>query len=308
MSIAGLHHVTAIASSAQATTDFWVRVLGMTLVKRTVNLDDPSSHHLYFGDAFGSPGSLVTYFAGPRMRRDGRPGAGQATSVAMRVPKGTLERWKQRLARLGVPCAPSPGRFGDRALALDDPDGIRIELVEGDAHAGEMWPTGLHAVTLTVLDAAASAALLEDAFGLRADGGDETFRRFAAPGAESAERSGFVDLLQAPRAAAGRMAAGAIHHVAFRARDDAHQQALAAAVRESGARPGEVLNRKYFRSFYFRESGRVLFEVATDAPGFAVDEPAGKLGMSLCLPPWLEERRAEIAAALPPLTVPQRAK
>ena len=300
MSVQGLHHVTAIASSAQATTDFWVRVLGLSLVKRTVNFDDPSSHHLYFGDASGSPGTLVTYFAGSRLRRDGKPGAGQATSIAMRVPKGTLERWKQRLARLGVPCAPSPGRFGDRALALDDPDGIRIELVESDTYADEMWPTGLHAVTLTVTEAERTLALLR-AFGL-------TLRSEGAITRASGEAGTHVDVLEAPAAAAGRMAAGAIHHVAFRAADDDHQAALRAGVEGEGLRPGEVLDRKYFQSFYFRESGHVLFEVATDAPGFAVDEPAGKLGGALCLPPWLEERRQEIAAALPPLTVPQRAK
>lgn len=302
MSVQGLHHVTAIASSAQATTDFWVRVLGLRLVKRTVNFDDPSSHHLYFGDASGSPGTLVTYFAGSRLRRDGKPGAGQATSLAMCVPKGTLERWKQRLARLGVPSAPSPGRFGDRALALDDPDGIRIELVESDTYADEMWPTGLHAVTLTVTSAERTLALL-GAFGF-------TIRREGAIARASGEAATgtHVDVLEAPAAAPGRMAAGAIHHVAFRAAGDDHQAALRVGVEGEGLRPGGVLDRKYFRSFYFRESGGVLFEVATDAPGFAVDEPAEKLGTSLCLPPWLEERREEIAAALPPLAVPARAK
>ncbi len=300
MSVAGLHHVTAIASSAQATTDFWVRVLGLKLVKRTVNFDDPSAHHLYFGDASGSPGTLVTYFASSRLRRDGKPGAGQATSLAMRVPRDTLPLWKQRLTKLGVPCAPSPGRFGDRALALDDPDGIRIELVESDTYADEMWPTGLHAVTLTVTSATRTLALLR-AFGL-------TLRTDGAITRASGEADTHVDVLEAPAAAAGRMAAGAIHHVAFRASGDDHQLALRVAVEGEGPRPGEVLDRKYFRSFYFRESGGVLFEVATDAPGFAVDEPAEKLGGALCLPPWLEERRGEIAAALQPLTVPQRAK
>lgn len=302
MPVAGLHHVTAIASSAQATTDFWVRVLGLALVKRTVNFDDPSSHHLYFGDASGAPGTLVTYFAGSRLRRDGKPGAGQATSIAMRVPKETLERWKQRLQRLGVPCAISPGRFGDRALALDDPDGIRIELVEGESHAAEIWPTGLHAVTLTVTQSERTLALMRSlGFTLRREGA-------IARASGEAGLGPHLDVLEAPAAAPGRMAAGAIHHVAFRAAGDDHQLALRATVEGEGLRPGELLDRKYFRSFYFREPGGVLFEVATDAPGFAVDEPAGKLGTSLCLPPWLEERRTEIAAALTPLTVPQRAK
>ena len=299
MSVAGLHHVTAIASSAQATADFWVRVLGMTLVKRTVNFDDPSAHHLYFGDATGSPGTLVTYFAGSRLRRGGKPGAGMASSIALAVPADSLARWRPRLRRLGVPFADAPGRFGDRALALDDPDGIRIELVEHPVRAAGMRPLGLHAVTLTVTRATPTLALLERGFLLapNADGG--AIVRASGEAALGAH----VDVLEAPAAAAGRMAAGAIHHVAFRARDHEHQEALRAAVTREGLAPTEERDRRYFRSFYFREHGGVLFEVATDAPGFAVDEPDG-LGRALCLPPWLEAERERIAAALPPFVPP----
>ncbi|MFN8588232.1 MAG: VOC family protein [Candidatus Eisenbacteria bacterium] len=299
MAVAGLHHVTAIASSAQATADFCVRVLGLTLVKRTVNFDDPTSHHLYFGDASGTPGTLVTYFAGARIRRGGKPGAGMASSIALAVPADSLARWRPRLRRLGVPFADAPGRFGDRALALDDPDGIRIELVEHPVRAREIWPLGLHAVSLTLTQATPTLALLDRGFLMTASEDGGAIVRASGEAALGAH----VDVLAAPAAAAGRMAAGAIHHVAFRARDEEHHAALRSAVEREGLAPGETLDRRYFRSFYFREPGGVLFEVATDAPGFAADEPDG-LGRALCLPPWLESERTAIAAALPPFSAP----
>lgn len=297
MAVAGLHHVTAISSSGQATLDFHVRVLGLRLVKRTVNFEDSRAWHLYFGDASGAPGTLITFFARPGTRPGGRGGAGMATSWALAVPRDSLDGWKRRLKRLGVPVADAPGRFGDRALAVDDPDGLRVELVESETRAAEPWPLGLHAVTLTVANAAPTTNTLEGLFGLRSVSGDETLRRLRG----TADAGACVDVLQAPRAAQGILAAGAIHHVAFRATDDAHQAELLAAVRAAGVSASDVLDRKYFRSFYFREGGGVLFEVATDSPGFAVDEPAEKLGESLCLPPWLEGERAAIEGALPPL-------
>ncbi len=303
MAVAGLHHVTAISASGQATLDFHVRVLGLRLVKRTVNFEDARAWHLYFGNGSGAPGTLITFFAGAATRPGGRGGSGMATSWALAVPRDSLDGWKRRLKRLGVPVADSPGRFGDRALAVDDPDGLRVELVETETRAAEPWPLGLHAVTLTVSDAAPTLAILEGLFGMRVAAGDDTLRRVSA----EAGVGSHVDVLQAPRAAQGRLAAGAIHHVAFRARDDEHQAALLAAVRAAGLTASDVLDRKYFRSFYFRERGGVLFEVATDPPGFAVDENAEALGETLCLPPWLEGERAAIAAALPPLRGAARA-
>ncbi len=298
----GLHHVTAIASAPQANLDFYCGVLGLRLVKRTVNFDDPGSYHLYYGDAAGRPGTLLTFFPWPGARR-GRAGAGQTSANAFTVPRGSLEAWRARLTKLGVTPSATESRFDDEVLGFDDPDGMRVELVAAGEVAAEPWITGLHSVTLRVLDAQPSAALLTESMGFRAMGAEGHRYRFeVAEGGPGA----IIDVVHTPDAAPGVMAAGAIHHVAFRAADDAAQLEWRSTLAEAGAAVSDVMDRDYFHSIYFREPGGVLYEIATDPPGFTVDEPLETLGQALHIPAWLEPMRARIEQTLPPITVPAR--
>lgn len=298
----GLHHVTAICGDPQANLDFYAGVLGLRLVKRTVNFDDPGSYHLYYGDDAGRPGTLLTFFAWPGARR-GRAGAGQASAHAFSVPRGSLPRWRSRLERAGVTPSATGSRFGEESLGFADPDGMRVELVAAEPESDAPGIVRVHSVTLLVADAQPSAALLTETLGARAMGAEGTRYRFelAAGGPGT-----IVDLVHSPAAGPGLMAAGAIHHVAFRAQDDAAQLEWREQLTRQGARVSPVMDRDYFRSIYFREPGGVLYEIATDAPGFAVDEEPGRLGEALRLPAWLGAERAAIEAALPPITVPKR--
>ena len=309
--IAGIHHVTAMASDPQANVDFYTGVLGLRLVKRTVNFDDPGTYHLYYGDEVGHPGTIMTFFPWPVARR-GVQGAGQATVTSFSVPAGSLGYWTERLARLGVAFDEPQPRFDEEVLTLLDPDGLRLELVarEGDARAP--WETGpvpaehavrgFDGVTLTEWNPR---------------GDRERARRHAWASAAwarrataSASRSGQggpgtrVDVLAAPSSSRGHVSAGTVHHVALRAADEADQLAWREAVAESDLYVTPVLDRQYFRSIYFREPGGVLFEIATDPPGFTWDEPVESLGSALKLPPWLEASRPRIEAALPPIELP----
>jgi glyoxalase family protein len=304
----GLHHVTAIASGAQANLDFYTDVLGLRLVKRTVNFDAPDTYHFYFGDAAGNPGSLLTFFpfenAAP-----GRSGPGMAETTAFAIPEAAFEPWMVRLAEAGRDFDGPTTRFGERMLGLRDPDGLRIELVaEAGLNSGGGWAGGpvpvaqaihhLHSVTLCVEAPERTARLLTETFGYAALGEEAGRRRFRARGGGPA---GIVDLECQPERMRGRLGAGTVHHIAFRARDEAQQLAWREAVTALGLDVTPVLDREYFRSIYFREPGGVLFEIATDPPGFAVDEAPEALGTGLKLPPWLEPRRAEIERRLPPV-------
>ena len=308
----GLHHVTAICSDAQRTRDFYERVLGLRLVKRTVNFDDPGTWHLYFGDETGGPGSVLTFFEWPTAE-PGKPGAGQAVALSLAIPKGAAHEWVRRLTEEDIYVAIAPG--ADDAVAFHDPDGLALELIEQDwaetlpgyvtGFIGEEQAIrGLAVVTLLVEDCDATASVLEDALGwrecARASHGGFLRLRFQAPGEAGPGR--LIDVLKAPEAPPAEEGAGSIHHIAFRATDDAAQAAMGAAMRKQGLKPTEQRDRNYFRSIYAREPSGVLFEVATDGPGFLVDETAQALGSSLRLPAKLEAHRAEIEAALPPLT------
>jgi glyoxalase family protein len=308
--IAGIHHVTAIARHPQANADFYIGVLGLRLVKRTVNFDDPGTYHLYYGDEVGRPGTLLTFFPWP-MARLGRRGAGQATVTAFSVPAGSLGFWTERLARLGVVFeAPRP-RFDEEVLTLRDPDGLLLELVARAGDERSPWAAGpvpeasavrgLDSVTLTEWNPEVTADLLTGTMGFRllAQEGDRF--RFAA-GEEGAGAR--LDVFASPTAPRGQVSAGTVHHVAFRAANDAAQLAWQGALAARGLGVTPVQDRQYFHSIYFRESGGVLFEIATDGPGFAVDEPVASLGTELKLPPWLEPARERIAATLPPLALP----
>jgi glyoxalase family protein len=292
-----IHHVTAIAGPAQRNVDFYVRTLGLRLVKRTVNFDDPGTWHLYFGDVAGRPGTIMTFFPWANAA-PGRFGTGETHETAFRVPAASIDDWTARLAEAGVDFDMPVERFGERALAFRDPDGTRLALVgSADARTADGAIDGFHGVTLVVAEPSRTARILTDVFGFVRDGEADGRLRFRAPGAEIGS---VVDLRRATDLARGRLGAGTVHHVAFRAADDADQAAMVRALAEDhGLKTTEQKDRNYFRSVYFREPGGVLFEIATDDPGFAVDEPAETLGTTLRLPAFLEPRRAEIEAQLP---------
>lgn len=306
--MAGIHHVTAIAGAARGNIDFYTRVLGLKLVKRTVNFDDPGTWHFYFGDADGAPGTIFTTFPWAHART-GRLGTGEVQETAFAVPEGAIGFWVHRLMAAGVTVDEPSTSFGARRIGFRDPDGMRLALVATDASTARPHATdpvdadaairGIAGVTLLVADSAPTGAILTDVLGFAAAGTEGSTSRFVAP---DAAIGGIVDLRAVggfPRGALGR---GTVHHVAFRARDDAEQADLVERLRTRfGIRTTEQKDRNYFRSVYFREPGGVLFEIATDGPGFAVDEAPESLGSTLKLPAGLEPRRAHIEAALEPV-------
>jgi len=310
----GIHHVTMIAGDVQRNVDFYAGVLGMRLVKRTVNFDDPNTYHLYYGDEAGAPGTLLTFFPWPGARR-GREGAGQFAAVSLAVPAASLGFWLQRLVQQGVAHDALATRFGERVLGFRDPDGLRVELVGSEAAAripgwrdgpvpAEHAVRGVHAMTLWTADPDATARLLEGPFAMRRAGVEERTTRFvpATPAASGIGTA--LDVRDVSGFWEGASGAGTVHHVAWRVPDDAAELALRARVRESGLATTDIVDRKYFHSVYFREPGGALFEIATDVPGFTIDEPPETLGMSLVLPPWLEPERARIVSVLPPIALP----
>jgi glyoxalase family protein len=308
--IPGIHHVTAIAGDPQANLDFYTGFLGLRLVKQTVNFDDPGTYHFYFGNGAGDAGSILTFFpflhAAP-----GRAGTGMAAATAFAVPQDSLDYWIERLAAAAHDFDGPENRFGQQVVTLRDPDGLRLELVGEDSGSAPGWDGGpapaehairhIHGVALCVEASERTRRLLTETFGYEVVGEEAGRLRLRARGGGPA---GIVDLACEPDRLRGRMGAGAVHHVAFRARDDEEQQAWREQIAAQGFNVTPVLDRQYFRSIYFREPGGVLFEIATDPPGFAVDEPMDALGTSLKLPAWLEPRRQTIEASLPPVRLP----
>jgi glyoxalase family protein len=308
MQLLGLHHITAIAADPRRNVDFYTRVLGLRFVKKSVNQDDPGTYHLYYGDNVGSPGSALTFFPWAGVRR-GRPGTGQAFATGFSVPAASLAFWQDRLAQLKVETTPVETRFDDRVLAFPDPDGLGLELVftaEPDARApapskeipAEHAIRGFHSSTLALPAPAATIALLTDTMGYRValQAGPRTRYTVGAGGPGS-----YVDIFSDPGVPRGLNGAGTIHHIAFRVADDAAQKAAHAQLQSRGLNVSPIIDRAYFKSIYYREPNGVLFEIATDQPGFTVDEPVETLGSRLSLPPRLEPQRAEIEAALPAL-------
>ena len=300
--IPGLHHVTAISGPPQANLDFWVGTLGQRLVKRTVNFDDPGTYHLYYGDKDAAPGSIMTFFpfvdAGP-----GRAGAGMASAVPDAIPD--LDQRMGDLAEAAIDFEGPFERFGEQAIALKDPDGMRVELIEGGAR-----DEGFHSVTLWLDEIASTAEVLE-AMGYTREaeettatggtGGTETRVRYRST---DPERGSAVDLMTSDARSIGRSGAGTIHHVAFRARDEAEQLAWRERLSAIGQEVTPVIDRQYFDAIYFRTPGGVLFEIATDPPGFAVDEDPAHLGEALKLPEKYEAHRTRIEQVLPEIRVP----
>ncbi len=304
----GLHHITAISSDITRNMHFYCKVLGLRFVKQSVNQDDPGTYHLYYGDYTGSPGTVMTFFPWAGLPR-GRPGSGQSYATGFSVSAGSLPFWQERFAQLKVKSLPIERRFADEVLPFFDADDLRLELVattEADsrppAPAGDVPSDqairGFHGTTLGLIEARPTAAVLTESMGYRLVTQSGHRSRYtvglSGPGT-------YVDLWTDPALPRGLSGAGTIHHVAFRAADDASQNAARAVLVERGLQVSPVIDRAYFKSIYYREPGGVLFEIATDQPGFAIDEPVETLGSKLSLPPHLEPHRAEIQAALPKL-------
>ena len=306
----GLHHVTAICGPAQANLDVYGGALGLRLVKQTVNFDDPGTYHLYYADGDARPGSVLTVFPWPADGLRGQIGAGQATATAYAVAPGALSRWLDRLPGAPFEVAMPTVRFGQSVLTLRDADGLVIELIEADDASGA-WADGpvpeamalgaFHSVTLCSRDPDATAHVLTEAYGYAEHGQEGDRLRLVNP---AADRARFVDLFCSPQMPTGRMGIGTVHHVAFRAPDDEAELAVRETLLSMGLRPTPQIDRRYFHSVYTREPGGILFEIATDPPGFAVDESADALGHALQLPPQYEPQRAAIEARLTPLRLP----
>jgi glyoxalase family protein len=308
--IKGLHHVTAIARDPQRNVDFYRNVLGQRLVKRTVNFDAPDTYHFYFGDETGSPGSILTFFAWPNMRR-GVHGNGEPHAVAYNVPSGSLEFWQEHLQQNGITSKSIEKRFGDDVLPFDDPDGMHVELVEsasaGPVHFWEAGPIpqilalkGFHSVTLWLDEVAPTAELLTKQMGYTAANNEGDRYRFVGDLNVSGH---IVDIVHRPGKVPASFGAGSIHHIAFRVPTDEKQLEYQKLIRETGLRVTDVMDRSYFHSIYFRELGGVLFEIATDTPGFAIDEPVPMLGETLKLPEWFEPNRTAIEQSLPSVSL-----
>lgn len=307
--MSGLHHVTAIAGDTIRNFGFYTRDLGLRFVKRTVNFDDPGTYHFYYGDETGRPGTILTFFPWQGVP-PGRRGVGETHQTAFRVPLRSLGYWTQRFLKKGIHYEALEKRFGESVLPFTDPDGMALALVgvpgaedEAAWSNGEV-PTehairGFHGVTLLLDDARKTAAILTDVFGFKETAREGSVIRYKAAGDAN---GGVVEIYEAKGFLRGHQGGGSVHHIAFRAADDAEQGRMAQRLVDNhGLHPTEQKDRNYFRSIYFREPGGVLFEIATDIPGFAVDEPLATLGRALKLPGFLEPHRKEIEGVLPKL-------
>ncbi len=306
--ILGLHHITAIAGDAQRNYDFYTKTLGFRLVKKTVNFDDPNTYHFYFADEAGTPGTILTFFPWANVRQ-GKNGAGMATEIGYSVPDGSLEFWKNRFEKLNISHDIFNERFGEKYLAFQDPDGLWLNLIEAknkDERKG--WETpeikadvaikGFHTVTLTLNDIKATAAVLTEVFGYKQVEQENNLYRYQT---DAVKNAALVDLLEMPQAQRGLNAGGTNHHIAFRVKDEETLMAFREKIAARGLQISGKIDRDYFFSLYFREPGGVLFEIATDNPGFATDEAVENLGSSLQLPDQYEPMRDKIERGLPEL-------
>jgi glyoxalase family protein len=311
MPVHGLHHITAIAGPAQENLDFYAGVLGMRLVKKSVNQDDPGTYHLFYADAEGRPGTDLTFFPWAQLAPP-RDGFGRAMEVSLEVPAGSLTFWVERLDRAGVRRLDVETRFDDRVLPLVDPHGLRLALVEPARHPRREWTAwehspiapdhqvrGLYGAQLWLRDEAPTADFLTGVLGMLRLAGAHGWTRYGFAGG-----GGVVDLQEHPLGGPGAWGVGSVHHLAWRVHDDAEQLRVRTEVIAAGLAPTPVIDRFWFKSVYFREPGGVLFELATDGPGFGVDEDPAHLGEALVLPPFLEPHRAEIERLLPVLHAP----
>jgi glyoxalase family protein len=305
-SVLGLHHITAIAGNAKQNLDFYTRVLGLRLVKKTVNFDDPGTFHFYFGDKVGTPGTILTFFPWEGMTK-GYPGSGMATEIGYSVPQGSLEFWQRRIGEYSTPGGEFLQRFSEKHFVLKDPDGLNIHLIEpGGGDTREPWVTpsvdaavatrGFHSVTLTVRRLTPTAKILTDILGYELIGQEGNIFRFVSPFVENAA---IVDVIEAKDVSRGLNATGTNHHVAFRVRDEDALMYFRQKIEKLGLSVTPKIDRDYFFSVYFREPGGVLFELATENPGFTRDETQEQLGTHLKLPAKYESMRSEIEKVLP---------
>jgi glyoxalase family protein len=306
--ITGIHHITAICGDPQENLDFYTGLLGMRLVKKSVNQDAPDTYHLFYADADGNPGTDLTFFPF-RHSPPGRLGVGLGVEIALAIPDGSHEYWLDRLTQNGAKVTGHEVRRGERAITLTDPHGQLLALVEtSDERTHTTWDkssvpaerqiVGLHAVRAWERESALTAAFLTGVLGFSDYGEQDGWHRYGVEGGGSGKH---IELREMPDQARGTWGVGTMHHVAWRVADDSVELRVRERVAAAHRRPTEVIDRFWFKSVYFLEPGGVLFELATDGPGFTADEPLEHLGEQLVLPPWLEPNRAEIEASLPPL-------
>lgn len=311
-SVHGIHHVTCFCGDPQENLDFYVGVLGMRMVKRSVNQDAPQVYHLFYADGAGTPGTDLTFFPQPGIG-PGQLGVGLTVEVPFSIPVGSMAYWRGRLKAHGVACGDVERRFNEKRLAFTDPHGLRLALVESSdprdfvpwersSVPAEVQLRGMHSVCLWEAALKPSSELLTQVLGFEHIATEAGWHRFGVDGGGSGK---FVDVKELPGEARGRWGLGSVHHVAWRTADSVEEMAVRERVREAGLQPTPQIDRFWFKSVYFREPGGVLFELATDGPGFDLDENPEHLGESLILPPWLEPNRSEIEAGLPPLTLPK---
>lgn len=306
--VLGIHHVTAIAGNAKRNYDFYTKVLGLRFIKKTVNFDDPNTYHFYYGNETGAPGTILTFFPWEGIQT-GRRGSRQVTEIGYSVPAGSLDFWQQRLEKHNVIYNKVAEKFGEQYLTFLDPDGLKFELtVAKNGDSRPAWTTaeitadqairGFHNVTITSNKIEKTAQVLTDILGFRLQETVVNRSRFVS---DTVQEAGIVDLVEAPGEMAGHVAGGSVHHVAFRVKDEQTLMYYRDQVVAMGLHITEKIDRNYFYSLYFREPGGVLFEIATDNPGFTVDEPLNELGTHLMLPPQYESKRSQIEGVLPKL-------
>ncbi len=308
--ILGIHHITAIAGDAQRNYDFYAKVLGLRMVKKTVNFDDPGTYHFYYGNENGTPGTILTFFPWMNVRQ-GVAGTGMATQIGYSVPADSFEFWAERFKSNNVKHDQPLERLGELILPFRDPDGLQLNLVVPQkADSRKAWETGdvkagaaikgFHSITLTLRNMKPTSKVLTEVFGYKLLKQDGNFYRFVT---DAIENAAIVDIFEDPTGKPGIGAGGTNHHVAFRVKNEEALMAFREKVIKHGLNITEKIDRNYFFSLYFREPGGVLFEIATDNPGFDVDEPVNELGMHLKLPIQYEPQRSDIEKILPALAL-----
>jgi len=309
--VPGIHHVTCITGDVQKNVDFYVTVLGLRFVKKSINQDLPDTYHLYFADYLGTPGTAMTFFGWPTWPQR-RAGSGQVTTVAFTIPEASVDFWAGRLRQLGIH-ASRARRFDSDVITLHDPDGIELDLVAGKSPLelapwadGPVAPEhaihGFHSVAMTVADSAATSGFLTETMGFRELAHEGGRIRFATGGGGP---DSILDVIESAEGPVGEESVGTVHHVAWRAPDDGAQEEWRDALVAAGRDVTPVIDRWYFKSIYYRVPGGVLFEIATDSPGFTIDERPEALGSGLSLPPWFQVRRDRLDQTLTPLVVPK---
>ncbi|WP_026995002.1 ring-cleaving dioxygenase [Flectobacillus major] len=299
--ILGIHHITAIAGDAKRNFDFYTQVLGLRFIKRTVNFDDPYTYHFYYGDEYGSAGTILTFFPWGDIEQ-GEIGAGTASEIGYSVPKGSLDFWIDRFEKNAIVYHKPATKFGEKFLTFFDPDGLKLALIEAetpdnrvawetDAVKAEVATKGFHSITLTLNEVAPTARILTEIFGYQLIQQEGVNYRYATKAIDTAN---VIDLIELPEEPLGEVAGGSVHHVAFRVKNDEILMQFRAKIKALGLDITPQIDRNYFHSLYFREPGGVLFEIATENPGFTVDEPLAELGKNLKLPAQYEPYRSDI--------------